>query len=195
MQLSPQIYHSLVRPRWFTQKYIHNQINKHCNLKNKYVLDFGAGTGKNCELSTPDFYLGLDPDEKRINFAKKKYHQYQFNILNNHTLPIQDQSIDVILIIAVLHHIPQDMILGYLKEFRRILKNHDSEIIILEPCLLNKKCLKNWFMRTFDKGDYLQNEQSYLNMFKGAGFQTTKISQFPKFMFYNELLFKAKLSK
>ena len=50
MELSPFFYHKLIRPKWINQIYIQNKIEKHLNLYEKDVLDFGAGTGANCTL-------------------------------------------------------------------------------------------------------------------------------------------------
>ena len=42
MELSPFFYHKLIRPKWINQIYIQNKIEKHLNLYEKDVLDFGA---------------------------------------------------------------------------------------------------------------------------------------------------------
>ncbi|SER22057.1 Methyltransferase domain-containing protein [Piscibacillus halophilus] len=106
MQLSPIVYDSFVRQRWLTKKYIHQYIMDHCELESKHVLDFGSGTGANCTLVSPEYYIGLDPDEKRVNFANKKYPDHRFNVMAQDQIPIPNHSIDLIMIIAVLHHIP-----------------------------------------------------------------------------------------
>ncbi|MGJ9456895.1 hypothetical protein [Oceanobacillus sp. CF4.6] len=83
MELSPSFYHKLIRPKWFNQIYIHNRIEKHLNLYGKKVLDFGSGTGANCTLCKPGQYFGIDPDEKRINFAQQLYPDYDFDVFRN----------------------------------------------------------------------------------------------------------------
>ncbi|PKR79171.1 class I SAM-dependent methyltransferase [Halalkalibacillus sediminis] len=193
MQLSPHIYDLVIRPNWFNERYIHQQIKKHCDFKQKTVLDFGSGTGANCILVSPINYIGLDTDLDRIGYSRKKYPQYQFKPLHGYQLPLPNNSVDIIMIVAVLHHIPVEKIDHYITEFRRVLKNENSEVIVLEPCLLNKKCLKNWVMKKLDKGEFIQHEDSYLGYFKRAGFNVLSINKFPKGLFYNELLFKAQL--
>lgn len=46
-------------------------------------------------------------------------------------------------------------------------------------------------MKKLDKGEYIQDERTYLDYFETAGFQTKTINRFPKGFVYNELLFKA----
>jgi SAM-dependent methyltransferase len=190
LQLSPRIYHTFVRPKWFTKKYIENNIRKHFDFTDKKVLDFGAGTGANCTLSAPDYYYGIDPDERRIDYARRLYPEYRFDVFSGNEIPADNNSIDFILIIAVLHHIPPDIIPSYVKEFKRILKQ-DGKIIAIEPCLFDKCFVSNWFMKKYDKGEYIRNEADYLNYFTAENFQCTVLKKFKKCFLYNELYFTA----
>jgi SAM-dependent methyltransferase len=97
-------------------------VRKHFDLKDKKVLDFGAGTGANCSLSEPDYYYGIDPDERRVVYARRLYPEYRVDVFSGNKIPADNNSFDVILFIAVLHHIPPDIIPAYVKEFKRILK-------------------------------------------------------------------------
>jgi ubiquinone/menaquinone biosynthesis C-methylase UbiE len=192
LQLSPRIYHTFVRPSWFTKKYIQNNIQQHFDFTGKTVLDFGAGTGANCTLSSPGYYFGIDPDQRRIDFAKKRYPQYRFEVFSGNEIPADDKSFDFILIIAVLHHIPPETISGYVKEFRRILKA-DGKIVAIEPCFFHNCTLSNWFMKRYDKGEYIRNEEEYLSYFTEESFRCTVLKKFKKCFFYNELYFTASL--
>nr|WP_263326392.1 class I SAM-dependent methyltransferase [Neobacillus sp. Marseille-Q6967] len=192
MQLSPTLYHSLVRPKWLTKMYIQNNIQQHFNLADKKVLDFGAGTGANCRICSPEHYIGIDIDSGRIKYAKRLYKQYRFESFNGKELPVDNASIDFILIIAVLHHIPPELIEQYVKEFKRILKP-GGRIVIIEPCLFEKSPICNWFMKTNDKGDYILKEEEYLNFFQKEKFQCKVLKRFKKCFFYNELYFSASL--
>jgi ubiquinone/menaquinone biosynthesis C-methylase UbiE len=192
LQLSPRIYHTLIRPKWFTKLYIQNHIQKHFNFTDKKVLDFGAGTGANCTLCRPDHYFGIDPDSYRIEFAKRLYNDYRFETFKGNELPADSHSFDYILIIAVLHHIPPEMVYGYIKEFKRVLKP-DGRIVVIEPCLFEKSPISNWFMRTNDKGDYILREEGYLNYFTKEKFHCQVLKKYKKCFFYNELYFSASL--
>ncbi|MFJ5760333.1 class I SAM-dependent methyltransferase [Neobacillus sp. NPDC093182] len=192
MQLSPRIYHSLIRPKWLTKIYIQNNIEQHFNFTDKKVLDFGAGTGANCTLCSPDYYFGIDPDSYRIEYAKRLYTQYRFEAFKGNELPAENNSFDYILIIAVLHHIPPEMITGYVKEFKRVLKPN-GKIVVLEPCFFEKSPVSNWFMKSNDKGEYIQCEKEYLTYFTKENFRCQILKRFKKCFFYNELYFTATL--
>lgn len=171
--------------------YIHNKINKHISFSNKMVLDFGAGTGANCTLTKPEHYIGIDPDSKRINFAKALYPEYQFSVLHSDILPLEDHSIDIILIVAVLHHIPPQKTKEIVGEFKRVLKKHGGQVIIIEPCYFPRTYLSNWFMKNNDKGAFIQTENDYINYFTEQGFTCKIINKYRKCLLYNELFFLA----
>jgi ubiquinone/menaquinone biosynthesis C-methylase UbiE len=190
LSLSPTTYHTLVRPKWFTKKYIQNHIEQFFDFTDKKVLDFGAGTGANCTLSSPSDYFGIDPDHGRIAFAKRRYPEYRFEVFSGEKIPADDHSFDYVLIIAVLHHIPSEIISSYVKEFKRILKK-DGKIVAMEPCFFDRCHISNWFMKRYDKGEFIRNEEEYLDYFIKENFQCTVLKKFKKCFFYNELYFTA----
>lgn len=159
MPLSPRLYHWFVRPRWFTRRYIHDHINSHYHLNDKTVLDFGAGTG--------------GPDVKRVNLAKRLYPNHKFMPFDHKRIPIPDQSMDYIFVVAVLHHIPDDQIKAYLSEFERILKP-GGEVIVIEPYLGERTLFRNRFMKWYDDGEYIRNEEGYMNLFHAGRFECQK---------------------
>ncbi|MDT3424849.1 ubiquinone/menaquinone biosynthesis C-methylase UbiE [Paenibacillus forsythiae] len=189
---SPQLYHWFVRPKWFTKKYIHDQIQPRFAFNDKVVLDFGSGTGANCSMFKPLHYLGIDPDESRIHYARRSYPNYKFHVLENGKVPVDDKSVDYILIIAVLHHISSGEITEYMKEFKRVLKP-DGNVIVMEPCMCQKKPLSNWFMNFYDNGEYIRNEEEYIQLFRQNEFSSQIINRFRKCLLYHELFFSASL--
>lgn len=190
MPLSPRLYHWFIRPRWLTSKYIHNHINNHFHLKNKMVLDFGAGTGANCCIFKPDYYLGIEPDVKRVGLAKQLYPHHRFKIFDEKQIPAENASIDYIVVIAVLHHLNDGQIKDYLLEFERVLKP-DGKIIAIEPCLCDNTPFQNRFMNWYDDGKYIRNEEAYLNFFHAGQYQCQVLKKFKKCFVYNEILFSA----
>lgn len=187
---SPKLYHWFVRPKWFTKKYIHNHIQSRFLFNGKNVLDFGCGTGANCPMFHPNKYIGLDPDVRRIDYAKRVYPDHTFQAFDNNKLPVDDKSMDYIVIIAVLHHISSDDIARCMKEFKRVLKPNGT-IIVMEPCICEKKPLCNWFMNWYDNGEYIRNEEQYLRLFREHDFTPHPISRFRKCLLYHELFFSA----
>lgn len=190
MGLSPIQYRWLVRPKWFTKLYIHNSITCNFNFNNKKVLDFGCGTGSICYMFTPENYLGIDCDHKRIAYANRLYPGYSFSALQGDYLPVLDNSIDYMLIISVLHHISSDELSNYLQEFHRVLK-YRGEILIIEPCFFKNSQFNNYFMSLFDKGSYIRCENEYLDIFNKNYYKTTVLKRSSQLFFYNKLFFTA----
>lgn len=189
MYFPPGLYQRVVRPQWFTKIYIHNHINNHFTLKDKVVLDFGCGTGANCSMCSADHYYGIDPDENRISYAKRIYPTHRFMVFDKNQIPMEDQSVDLIFVIAVLHHIPNQQVSEYLREFHRILKP-EGRIVAIEPYLSHTSKLNNWFMTRFDDGEYIRNEKDYLQLFQDQ-FNCQIIKKFRKCLLYNEVFFTA----
>ncbi|MDF2961550.1 MAG: ubiE8 [Paenibacillus sp.] len=140
----------------------------------------------------PTHYLGIDPDAKRIDYARKLYPNHTFQVLlQDKPLPLDDNTVDYVLIIAVLHHISSNEIAAYMREFQRILKPTGT-IIVMEPCLCKKKPLCNYFMNWYDKGEYIRDEEGYLQLFRDSGNKCNVIKRFRKCFLYHELFFSAK---
>ncbi|WP_307592367.1 class I SAM-dependent methyltransferase [Paenibacillus wynnii] len=191
MPLSPRMYHWFVRPQWFTKKYIHEHIQNGFQLEKKEILDFGSGTGANCSICRPEVYLGIEPDRERVNLAKRIYPNHNFMHFDEKTIPAKDNSFDYIFVIAVLHHLNDQQINDYLLEFERILKP-DGEIIVMEPYLCERKPLNNRFMNWYDDGEYIRNEDSYLDLFHAGQYKCQVLKKFTKCFVYNEVFFSAK---
>ncbi|MET3208398.1 UNVERIFIED_CONTAM: SAM-dependent methyltransferase [Paenibacillus sp. PvR008] len=166
MPLSPRVYHWFVRPKWFTKKYIH----------------------ANCNTFKLGLYLGIEPDGQRVELAKRLYPNHNFMIFKENRIPAQNDSIDYIFIIAVLHHIDDEQIKGYLLEFERILKP-GGKIIVMKPYLCIRKNWNNRFMNWYDDGEYIRNENGYLDLFQSTQYECQVLKRFTKCFLYNEIFF------
>ena len=181
MYLNPTLYQKIVRPKFSIEKYIKNIIQKEFILDTSKVLDFGCGTGSNSFIFNPQYYLGVDTDKKRIDFANKTFPEYRFEVIKNNTLPAQDNFFDYICIFATIHHIPNNVFREYLKEFERVIKPN-GKIIVIEPVLSKEHKFNNWFMKTFDDGKYIRHEEEYKKLFEEK-FIITIHKRFRKFFF------------
>ncbi len=191
MELSPIVYKHIVRPDWLIGFYKKNVFRNMFDFQGKIVLDFGSGVGTNCKMFDHSQYIGVDCNEKRIIYAKKLYSDYQFRLIENGSaIPLEDNSVDYILIVSVLHHIhPKELIL-YLHEFRRILRIN-GKIIILEPCFMKHSYINNFFMKLVDRGKYIQHWNDYLNVFSGNHYAVEILHMYQQFKLYNKILFTA----
>lgn len=190
MELSPRIYKWFVRPKWFSKLFVKNLIFNRFDFHNKQVLDFGCGIGSNCLLFYPQNYLGVDINAERIHYAQRLYPGYSFNVLSTNELPVESNSVNYILIVSVLHHIPLHEWPMLLQEFRRVLKPQ-GKIILIEPYFSEKYRFTNSFMKLMDRGKYIQNDQKYINMFKSHNYDIKVLEKYRQLLCYNKILFSA----
>lgn len=184
----PYLYHWFVRPQLFTKKYIHQPLQQTFQFEGRKVLDFGSGTGANCTMFEPEHYIGMEPDGDRVAFSQKRYPQHTFSVLDSNKLQLEEGSIDYILIIAVLHHIPTQQISDYMNEFKRVLKKNGT-IVVIEPYLDPLRPICNFLMKKIDNGLYIRSENEYLNLFSEHDLDCRVVSRFKKCFLYNELFF------
>jgi ubiquinone/menaquinone biosynthesis C-methylase UbiE len=189
MQLSPKIYHKLIRPQWFVKHYIESTLTQYFDYNNCTIIDFGCGVGALTPLFKTENYIGIDCDAKRIAYAKYLHPKYKFYTSVCNQLPLPDQSVDYIFFISVLHHIPSQDILSYFSEFQRVLKPH-GKIVGMEPCITPHKIISNTFMKTFDKGKFIRTKNEYLRLFE-SDYHTSVVKQFSQLKMYNKILFSA----
>ncbi|KUO68984.1 MAG: hypothetical protein APF77_19615 [Clostridia bacterium BRH_c25] len=190
MELSPVLYHRLIRPAWFLNRYIYNTLKDDFSFKNMKVIDFGCGVGSSASLFPPSSYLGLDCDNKRVEYARKINPEYNFGLLMGNKLPVPDASVDYILIISVLHHIASKDIRNYLNEFRRVLSGK-GKILVIEPCLYKGTHLSNFYMSWFDKGKYIRTEDEYIELFAQLNYEAQIMRRFGQLFLYRKLFFVA----
>ncbi|OCL28093.1 hypothetical protein U472_02550 [Orenia metallireducens] len=193
MELSPKIYHWLIRPKYLVNLYINNLISNNFNLHDKKVLDFGCGIGSSCSLFSPDKYLGIDLDSNRIKYAKELYPKYSFRSIKEKGLKDINQSFDYILIIAVLHHISSIDLEDILIELADLL-NSNGKLLIIEPYYHLNSHFNNHFMSLFDNGQYIRTIDDYLKIFNRQNYKTKIIKKYKKLLFYNEIFFSAMIN-
>lgn len=191
MQLSPRFYHWFVRPNILNKMYIKDVLDQYFNFTDKNVLDFGSGIGSASSLCSKAHYTGVDPDSRRIAYAQRLNPGYDFQVLEGSNLPLENNSVDYILSLAVLHHIASEDLTPYLSEFQRILKPY-GKVVVLEPCLRKKSFLSNSVMKVCDNGSFIRDYDSYIKLFEIKDFKTEFLTQFKKGLYY-EILFTATL--
>lgn len=190
MELSPGLYRTFVRPKWFTNFIYKNALGKKYDFNHKMILDFGCGIGSSSFLFPSAGYIGIDCDECRVEYAKKHNPDYRFITVKDNKIPLPDNSMDFVMIFSVLHHIPSDTLKQYLSEFHRVLKK-DGSIIIVEPCLMKNTKLNNWFMKHLDRGKFIRSEKGYLNLFRNLDYKTQIVKKYKQLFLYNKILITA----
>jgi ubiquinone/menaquinone biosynthesis C-methylase UbiE len=123
--------------------------------KGDKVLDFGCGNGRASELAAKigAGYTGVDNSTGLINQAKKRYPRVRFDLIDNLN-DFSDDSFDMILCLAVFHHIPSDNLRKkLLSDFHRVLRP-DGKLILAVWDLQSQKNLHKT-MPNADENDIL----------------------------------------
>jgi len=121
-------------PEEFIEWLKHLYAYKHAErfTSSKTVLDLGCGTGYGIhELSTKAMNtIGVDIWKEGIYYCHQKYgEKTSFLMASGLNLPVKDDCIDLIVSFQVIEHIDPEMIIEYLKEIKRVLK--DSGIFMV----------------------------------------------------------------
>ena len=104
-------------------------------IKNKIVLDLGCGTGKFMQkfYDKATKYYGLDLSDQQLNIAKRKVdsNSVEFICCSAENIPLQDNSVDIIIATWVLGTILElDRRNKVLAEMMRVLKNNGSIYLV-----------------------------------------------------------------
>lgn len=104
---------------------------KKSSIKKPVLLDLGCGTGRHLKLAKEmgfENLIGIDFSKEQISFSEEKVPDARFVVSDATKLSkIKDNSIDIIIYIATLHHLPTEKErLQSLKECKRVLKPNAS---------------------------------------------------------------------
>lgn len=115
------------------------------DVSGKTVLDYGCGAGENSVLVAKHGgdVIGVDISPELLEIAGQRMDlhgfddKYDFRVGSAHDLPLEDESVDVVFGMAILHHLDLDL---SSKEVFRVLKK-GGRAIFFEP-VRNSKAIK-----------------------------------------------------
>lgn len=118
------------------------------DVREKTVLDYGCGSGDNSVLiaARGARVVGVDISPELIGLAEKRLEIHdlnrtaEFRVGSAHELPLEDESVDVVFGMAILHHL--DLSLASREVFRVLKKG--GRAVFFEP-VRNSKLV--WFLR------------------------------------------------
>lgn len=159
------------------------------------ILDLGCGDGLNSKFFVEYFpltyYLGIDISKESIGVAKKMENErVKFTVYDGKHIPAKDNSIDIVFISCVFHHIDPTEHVHLLSECRRVLKL-DGRIYIFEHNpynFLTRKVVKDC---VFDEDAILISANKLQKKIRKAGLYPVKTCYtifMPRKGFFNKLL-------
>jgi len=104
-------------------------ILKACGLQdNHFLVDVGCGYGRLAEVLKPDHkgkYLGTDVVPELLNHANSNIgdENWLFQLVEGLTIPVENESVDMVCFFSVFTHLLHEQSFKYLKEVKRVLKD------------------------------------------------------------------------
>ncbi len=159
-------------------EHMHRYATARQFVKDKNVLDYGSGEGYGtASLSSGAIAVtGVDVDPEAIAHATQKYHSIRnisFQTIEDHRLPYEDGSFDLITCFEVIEHVPNPELV--IAELARLL-TEDGVLLISTP----------------NKAEY-SDKNNYKNEFHLKEFYIEEFRQFLQKHFINVHFFGQKL--
>ncbi len=126
------------------------------------VLDLGCGTG----VFAPFFgsgYLGVDISPRYIAYARQKYPDRHFQVMDGGRLAITDGTIDAIWVNGVFHHLDDKASQMILREMRRVLKK-SGRAVVLENIF--NGTWQSKIIAKFDIGEFVRWPSQYRQLWQ-----------------------------
>lgn len=99
------------------------QLRPHLGAAEGVVVDVGAGTGSAAELVGPrGRYVWLDYDRQKLAGFRQRHPDASAVLADARRLPFADNSVDMLLTVAMSHHLDDVMLDGFLSEAARVAK-------------------------------------------------------------------------
>lgn len=123
------------------------------------ILDIGCGTGDHSIFFQNADYVGIDIEEKYIDYAQKKY-KGEFLVGDATSLHFSDNVFDKIIIVAVLHHLNDADAKLVLKETKRVLKP-GGRMLVMEDIQSEENGFLTRLVHRLDKGENIRRPEEY----------------------------------
>lgn len=143
------------------------------------ILDFGAGVGTSIPYFTRYFpearVTCLDVSTKSLVIGDQRFAlKADFVCFDGRTIPFASDSIDLVFVACVLHHIPIEEHLVILRELHRVLRPGGT-LVIYEHNPLNPLTVHAVNTCPFDENAVLLKSWSLRHRVKTAGFQPRNV--------------------
>jgi SAM-dependent methyltransferase len=148
------------------------------------VLDVGGGTGASRRLwPLSSRYICLDIEMPKLEGFRSRV-PGGFAVLSDATrMPIATGAVDVVVCMAVMHHLADAMLDQVLEEALRVLRV-GGQLILLDP-VLNRKRLTGRILWRLDRGSHPRTEGDLRERLESR----FKIIHWEKFAIYHEYAF------
>jgi ubiquinone/menaquinone biosynthesis C-methylase UbiE len=168
------------------------------NIKNKVVVDVGSTFGwlaKEIEKDNLKKYIGVEPNQESVDYAKKNVKYAEFFQGFAEALPIKDSAADIVVFFDVIEHVQDEQ--KSLNEIARVLKK-DGVLLLTTPYdhPITKLIDPAWYF-----GHRHYSKSKLYKMLKKAGLQVESFEVrggiisliYMLWFYFNKWIFRGKL--
>lgn len=125
------------------------------------IIDVGCGCGE-CSIVHKGLYCGLDNSYERIKFASRKYSGHTFLVGDAVSVPVQNQSFDMAMIVDAAHHFSDEQFKEILLELSRISRKY---VVVSDPILYPSQDWLSSVLYRMDRGANFRSEEQIREIF------------------------------
>lgn len=132
------------------------------------ILDIGCGPAYLLDYLPDVTYVGFDTEPRYLTYARERFGTRGQFILSRYD-EAQRQAhapFDGILLMGLLHHLPDEEARGLLDLLARSLAP-GGRIVTLDPCFAPDQSAIARFMASNDRGEFVRNERGYRDLTSG----------------------------
>lgn len=130
----------------------------------RHFLDFGCGTGQFAACFPACRYVGIDPARPYVDYAIR-HRTGNYSVMDGGALGLLPERFDGVLVLGVLHHLPDEIARSSLDELERVLRPGGTLLVIEDvppPTLLN---VPGHVMHWLDRGGHIRDDEAYRALF------------------------------
>ena len=143
------------------------------------ILDFGAGVGTSVPYLRKYFPRAaltcLDVSQKSLDIGQSRFpNDAEFQIFDGRIVPLADNSVDLVFVACVFHHIPPGEHSALLSELRRVI-TPGGALFLYEHNPYNPLTVRAVNTCPLDENAILIRPGNMLRNFKSAGFRVAQV--------------------
>lgn len=165
---NPKIYNLITTIFSFDNKRLKKYLPELLKVKDSdYLLDIGCGTGKYAIFSCN--YVGIDPNEDYINYAKE-HHLGTFLKMDGTDLKFADNTFDFVINISTMHHVSDEIVDKMINAMKRVCKK-DGFIYVVDAVYPRKINFLGYLLFKLDRGRYQRTFEELKNFLSKYNFE------------------------
>ena len=124
------------------------------------VLDIACGPGAFSVLFDADVYVGVDINQRYIEYAQRQY-KGTFHVMDARHIEFSDDSFEGVLVYGLVHHLDDDDAREVLKGVARVLKPSGRALIIEDVPSESRLNVVGHLLHRIENGHFIRSAEEY----------------------------------